>query len=66
MTTTVTGTFDKMSKLTNAYDELVAKGIPREHLLITEQSCELKVKTPDTGVAEITEILRRHEPQSLH
>ena len=54
MTMTATGTFDRMSKLTNSDDELVAEGIPREHLPNRGQSCELTLNTPETGVAGIT------------
>ncbi|MDX1593584.1 MAG: hypothetical protein R3298_04995 [Gammaproteobacteria bacterium] len=65
MAQTLTGTFDNLDKVANAYDELVSKGIPRENLQVVESTCELRIALPDTESTEALEILRRHGPVTI-
>jgi len=66
MTKTVTAAFSSTDAARNALDELLADGIDREKIFLDQGRAELKVMIPDTIEPEITEILNRHQPKSLH
>lgn len=66
MTKTVTATFSNSDAARNAMDELLADGIDREKLFLDKGRAELKVMIPDTIEPEITEILNRHQPTTVH
>ncbi|EWH03530.1 hypothetical protein [Halomonas sp. BC04] len=65
MTLTVTADYRDLMKATNAYDELVSEGYPREKLYFDRETHQVKVIVPDATRPEAEEILRRHEPVEL-
>lgn len=66
MTKTVTAAYETADAARNARDELLADGIDREKIFMDESRAELKVMIPDAVEREITEILNRHQPKTLH
>lgn len=62
MTQTLTAAYPDRLKARNAFDELVADGLPRESLFLDEERGEVKVIIPDEGRREVEEVLDRHEP----
>ncbi|MDI5935759.1 MULTISPECIES: hypothetical protein [Halomonas] len=65
MTQTVTAAYGSAMKATNAYDELVSEGFPREKLYLDKETNQVKVIIPDTSKPEAEEILRRHGPDEF-
>ncbi|MCH4564541.1 MULTISPECIES: hypothetical protein [Halomonas] len=65
MTQTVTAAYGSSMKATNAYDELVSEGFPREKLFLDKETNQVKVIIPDASKPEAEEILRRHEPSEV-
>ncbi|PMR76703.1 hypothetical protein [Billgrantia endophytica] len=65
MTHTVTAAYDSAMKATNAYDELVSEGFPREKLYFDRGTNQIKVIIPETSQPEVKDILRRHEPDEV-
>ncbi len=66
MTKTVTASYSTPDAARNARDELLADGIDREKIFLDTSKAELKVMIPDAIEPEITEILNRHQPTTLH
>lgn len=66
MNRTMTGDFDSVGKMKNAMEDLLAAGIDREKLYMDEINMQLKVMVPEDIAREITEILQRHNPSTLH
>jgi hypothetical protein len=65
MTQTVTGAYGNIQRATNAYEELVAEGFPREKLYLDKETNQVKVIVPDTSQPEAKEILQRHDPDEV-
>ncbi len=65
MTQTVTATYQDLMKATNAYDELISMGYPREKLHFDKEAGQIKVIVPDESKPEAEEILNRHQPDDL-
>ncbi|MCE8033216.1 MAG: hypothetical protein LPK20_09145 [Halomonas sp.] len=65
MTQTVTATYHDLMKATNAYDELVSEGFPREKLYFDKEAHQVKVIVPDTAKSGAEQILSRHQPDDL-
>ncbi len=65
MTQTVTATYHDLMKATNAYDELISKGYPREKLHFDKEANQIKVIVPDDSKPEAEKILSRHQPDDL-
>ena len=65
MTLTVTATYQDLMKATNAYDELISEGFPREKLYFDKEAHQVKVIVPDTSKPEVEKILGRHQPDDL-
>ena len=66
MTRTLTADFLSRDAARNAMDELLADGIDREKIFLDPESSQLKVMVPEITAREITEILNRHNPASIH
>jgi len=66
MTKTVTAAYSTTAAARNALEELLADGIEREKIFLDTTRAELKVMIPDTIEPEITEILNRHQPTTVH
>lgn len=62
MTAVVTCTYDKVSKVQNAREDLIATGIPQEEIFVDEDIKQIKIMIPDETKPEVVEILNRHEP----
>ncbi|MGR2738080.1 hypothetical protein ACUY1T_06470 [Billgrantia sp. Q4P2] len=65
MTLTVTATYHDLMKATNAYDELISEGFPREKLYFDKEAHQIKVIVPDTSKDGAEKILGRHQPDDL-
>ena len=65
MTQTVTAAYGEALKATNALDELISEGFPREKLFHDTQTQQVKVIVPDSTRPEAEAILRRHEPDDI-
>lgn len=65
LTVTVTATYQDLMKATNAYDELISEGFPREKLYFDKEAKQVKVIIPDETKPEAEEILSRHQPDDL-
>jgi len=63
---TLTASYRSNAAARNAFDELISDGIDREKMFLDTVHAELKVMIPDTIEREISEILVRHNPKSLH
>jgi hypothetical protein len=66
MTITITAVYDSPDHVTNALDDLVSTGIPREKIFADKDKSEVKVHTPQTSAPEIEEILKRHQPKDIY
>jgi len=66
MIKTLTAAYASNDAARNALDELISDGIDREKMYLDTTRAELKVMIPATIEREITEILARHDPRSLH
>jgi len=62
MLKTVTATYISRAAVTNAVDELVNAGIPREEVYSDDAKIQVKVMVPESGISGVMEILGRHEP----
>lgn len=62
MTQTVTAAYGSAGKASNAFDELVSEGYPREKLYLDKDTHEVKVIVPEASRPEVEEILGRHGP----
>lgn len=62
----VTACYDSPDKIKNAYDDLIATGIPSEKIRINAEQTEIQVDIPTTIEPEIMEILQRHEPSGFN
>lgn len=65
MTQTVTAAYGEAQKATNALDELISEGFPREKLYHDKQTHQIKVIVPDNTRPEAEAILRRHAPDEV-
>lgn len=65
MTQTVTAAYGSLGKATNAFDELVSEGYPREKLYLDKGTNEIKVIVPEASRPEVEEILNRHGPDEV-
>ncbi|MBA2780428.1 hypothetical protein [Billgrantia kenyensis] len=65
MTQTVTAKYQDLMKATNAYDELISEGYPRENLYFDKEEHQVKVIVPDEAKPEAELILNRHQPADL-
>lgn len=65
MLKTVTATYDSKSTVANVVDELVNDGLPREKIYSDDNTLQVKVMVPETGVEGIKEILNRHNPTNI-
>jgi len=65
MTKTITAVFDDPGQMTNAFDDLISLGIPRETIFADKQPPVIKVAAPGNAVPEISEVLRRHHPTDV-
>lgn len=66
MIKTLTAAYGSLDAARNALDELISDGIDREKMFLDTTRAELKVMIPGAIEREITEILARHDPKSLH
>ena len=62
---TITATYASKTTVANVVDELVNDGIPREKIFVDDNTMQVKVMVPETGVSGMKEILNRHEPTSI-
>ena len=62
MAKTVTGVYDSVNTVRNAFDDLISTGFDREKVFADEDNKEVKVMVPDAAEREATEILNRHQP----
>ena len=65
MTKTITANYDSSGKIRNAREDLIASGIDQEKIYVSDESRQLKVLVPGAVEPEITEILRRHDPDKV-
>ena len=65
MLKTVTATYSSQAAVTNAVDELVNAGIPREEVYSDGTKMQVKVMVPESGLSGVKEILARHEPTNV-
>lgn len=61
MTQTITGSYDSVDQLKNTREELTAKGIPQDKVVVDESKRTIAVVIPDATAPEVTEIFDRHE-----
>lgn len=66
MSKTLTATYEDLAALASVFDDLINDGLPRETLYRDEDALQVKVMIPDTIEREISAILTRHHPKSLH
>lgn len=66
MTITITAVYESPDHVSNALDDLVSTGIPREKIFTDKDKSEVKVHTPQSSAPEIEEILRRHRPKDVY
>jgi predicted acyltransferase (DUF342 family) len=57
---TINGSYDNHDQARNAWEDLIAIGIPREKVYIDEEAKVVKVIMPQETEAEIREIFERH------
>jgi hypothetical protein len=60
MTITVTGSYASSDQTQMVFDDLIAKGIPREQVFIDTYKNAIKVMTADNMEWDIERILRTH------
>lgn len=60
MTITVTGSYASSDQTQMVFDDLIAKGIPREQVFIDTYKNAVKVMTADNMEWDIERILRTH------
>ncbi|MCP4595336.1 hypothetical protein [Neptuniibacter sp.] len=60
MTITVTGSYASSDQIKMVFDDLIAKGIPREQVFIDTYENAVKVMTADNMEWDIERILRTH------
>ncbi|MGH1461139.1 MAG: hypothetical protein ACRBB6_03795 [Neptuniibacter sp.] len=60
MTITVTGSYASSDQTQMVFEDLIAKGIPREQVFIDEGANAVKVMTADNMEWDIERILRTH------
>ncbi|MDY6891218.1 MAG: hypothetical protein SVU24_06375 [Pseudomonadota bacterium] len=60
MNKTINGSYDNHDQARNAWEDLIAIGIPREKVYIDEEAKVVKVIMPQETEAEIREIFERH------
>lgn len=60
MTITVTGSYASTDQAKMVFDDLIAKGIPREQVFIDTYKNAVKVMTADNMEWDIERILRTH------
>ncbi len=61
----ITAIYETEAQVTNAVDDLISTGIPREKFRVHDQRHQVQVLTPGVAEPEILEILRRHQPLEL-
>lgn len=66
MTKTLTATYDDPTALINVVDDLINDGLEREKIFSDKEEKFVKVIIPDEIEPEISAILKRHHPTSLH
>jgi len=66
MPTIVTALYDSKTTVTNAVDDLVSTGIPRERIAIAPDHLRVSVTLSHSGEPEVEEILNRHGPTEIH
>jgi hypothetical protein len=62
---TVVATYASQTAVTNVVDDLINSGIPREKIYSDDNTLQVKVMVPETGVAGIKELLNKHQPTEL-
>ncbi len=62
---TVVATYASQTAVTNVVDDLINAGIPREKIYSDDNTLQVKVMVPETGVAGIKELLNKHQPTEL-
>lgn len=66
MTKTLTATYDDATALINVVDDLINDGLEREKIYSDKDNKLVKVIIPEVIEPEISAILKRHHPTSLH
>lgn len=61
----ITATYDAKATVTNAVDDLISTGIPREKIRVNDAQRRVSVMAPGVSEPEIREILARHQPASV-
>ncbi|MFT5722790.1 MAG: hypothetical protein ACI9W6_003126 [Motiliproteus sp.] len=61
MNTTVTGTYESATQVTNTQEDLIALGIPREQIFVDKKNHQIKIMIPEITEPEIEMILKRHQ-----
>ena len=61
MNKTINGAYQDHVQSKNAWDDLIATGIPRDNIFIDEEAKVVKVSVPAETEREILEIFERHQ-----
>ncbi|EMP56515.1 hypothetical protein MSNKSG1_04251 [Marinobacter santoriniensis NKSG1] len=61
MNKTLNGSYDNHDQAKNAWDDLIATGIPRDNIYIDEDARTVKVIVPAEAEREVREIFDRHK-----
>ncbi|AXS85100.1 MULTISPECIES: hypothetical protein [Marinobacter] len=61
MNKTINGAYQDHVQAKNAWDDLIATGIPRDNIFIDEEAKVVKVSVPAETEREILEIFERHQ-----
>jgi hypothetical protein len=59
-------TFDSLNTVDNVVLDLIGTGIPRDNIFIDKSNNRVEVNIPEETEPEITEILKRHNPEKLN
>lgn len=63
---TLTATYESEAAIRNVVDELLGIGIPQEKFFTEKDKHQIKVITPVSNEPSIMEVLKRHNPKTLH
>ena len=63
---TITAEYESLDAMRNTKEDLLDKGIEREHIYIDEDGHLVKVAVPSAIESEIVEILNRHNPTTVY
>ena len=65
MTEIITAIYSTPGAATNAIDDLIGVGIPREELRLDSAKNQVQVNIANVAEPEIKEILQRHDPVEI-